>query len=371
MSQLEAWEMVFVTDNFLNTSHGKIGCVSCHNGDPSAYDKEGAHKNVIAAPSDDAETFCAVCHSDITSNYSTSLHYNLTGYFKRIENRLGESIEEDQDKLDHFNKDCGKCHVSCGQCHVSRPISVKGGFVAGHTFGEPDWEDNCIACHGSRIGAEYNDPNISEGLVEDLHRFKRGGNSCKFYHDADEMHSSGQSFDYRYLNTDMPRCEDCHADKDTVNIYHKEHWSNTSAPQLSCQVCHSQPYKNCNGCHAGEGLTEPSYYKLKIAKNNFNLEAANRNYDYVTVRHIPVVPDTYKNWGIANLPKFDSEPTWKYTTPHNIQKWTAQTDTTGTNGKCGASCHESTEYYLTTKDLFDFEIEANKDIVLDDKLPVK
>ena len=141
-------------------------------------------------------------------------------------------------------------------------------------------------------------------------------------------------------------------------------------PTLSCQVCHSQPYKHCNGCHTGgSGITGSSYFKFKIAKNKFNLEAANRVYDYVTVRHIPIAPDTYASWGIADLPNFNSEPTWKYTTPHNIQKWTAQTDTTGTYGKCGGNCHDSEEYYLLSSDLLDYEIEANKNIIMDDKIP--
>jgi thiosulfate/3-mercaptopyruvate sulfurtransferase len=209
----------------------------------------------------------------------------------------------------------------------------------------------------------------NEGYVPDVHRFKPGGSQCTFCHDGMEMHGSGQTFDYRYLNTDMPRCEDCHEDSRLSNIYHQMHVAYDFLPQLSCQVCHSQPYKHCNGCHTGgAGITGSSYIKFKIGKNKFNLEAANRNYDYVTVRHIPIAPDTYASWGIPDLPNFNSEPTWKYATPHNIQRWTAQTDTSGTNGDCGANCHKSEEYYLLTKELLDYEIEANKDIVMDDKI---
>ncbi len=364
MSQLEAWEMVYVSKVFANSPHGKIECVACHKGDAKAYNKTDAHKDIIALPSDQADVFCGGCHSDITANYSTSLHANLEGYFKRIENRLGYSIKDDPVMCANFDKECGKCHASCGQCHVSRPVSVKGGFLNGHTFGKPERDNNCTACHGSRIGAEYLGEN--EGYTADVHRYKPGGSQCTFCHDAEEMHSSGQKFDYRYLDTDMPRCEDCHQGTEGANDYHIAHWINDTNPKLACQVCHSQPYKNCNGCHTGGlGITGNSYFKLKIAKNEFNLAAANRNYDYVTVRHIPIAPDTYASWDIADLPNYNSAPTWKYTTPHNIQRWTAQTQS---DGACSKNCHDSSVYYLTNEDLLDYEKEANKNIVLDDKI---
>ena len=44
-----------------------------------------------------------------------------------------------------------------------------------------------------------------------------------------------------------------------LNIYHETHWGD-----LSCATCHSQDYKSCNSCHAGEGLAEPSYLSFKI-----------------------------------------------------------------------------------------------------------
>jgi thiosulfate/3-mercaptopyruvate sulfurtransferase len=358
--------MVYVSEDFLQSAHGKSQCVDCHNGNPSAFDKEGAHQGIVALPSDSAEVYCERCHPDIVSRYSNSLHYNQNGYFKRIESRAGFDIRNDPDLMEHYNEECGKCHATCGQCHVSRPVSVHGGFVQGHEFDEPDRDNNCVACHGSRVGAEYLGQN--EGYAADLHRFKAGGGSCGFCHSGSEMHGSGVLYTYRYLNMEMPRCEDCHEDAKNANTYHEKHWASESLPSLSCHVCHSQPYKNCNGCHTGgSGITGSSYMKFKIAKNKFNLEAANRNYDYVTVRHIPIAPDTYASWGIANLANYNSEPTWKYTTPHNVQKWTNLT-TVEEGQNCGDNCHNSTEYYLLNNDLLSYEIEANKEIVMDDKL---
>jgi hypothetical protein len=369
VSQLEAFERVLVNNEFLNTPHGKIECIACHRGDKNAYEKQAAHKDLLAYPSEFDQVYCNGCHNDIVTKYENSLHRNQEGYFKRIEDRLGYSIKDNPDIMANYDKECGKCHASCGQCHVIRPVSVNGGFIKDqeHQFVAPGRDDNCVACHGSRVGAEYLGQN--EGYVADVHRYKQGGSQCTFCHDGMEMHSFGVAFDYRYLDTDMPRCEDCHTGVKDANLWHQAHWSNANLPQLSCQVCHSQPYKHCNGCHTGgAGITGSSYFKFKIGKNKFNLQSAGRNYDYVTVRHIPIVPDTYASWGIANLPNYNSEPTWKYATPHNIQRWTVQTDTTGSNGICSAKCHKSKEFYLTTDDLFDQEKEANKEIVMDDKI---
>ncbi|MBD3287743.1 hypothetical protein GF337_02970 [candidate division KSB1 bacterium] len=366
MSQLEAWEMVYVTEDFLETPHGKSSCVSCHNGNPAASDKQGAHEGLTALPGDSADVYCGRCHAEIVSTFETSLHFNQKGYFVRIANRTGFDIQGNPELMEHYNEECGKCHASCGQCHVSRPVSVQGGFVNGHKFDKPDRDDNCVACHGSRVGAEYLGQN--EGFQPDLHRFKPGGGNCSFCHSGSEMHGSGTIYTYRYLKLEMPRCEDCHQDDEAANIYHQRHWSHESLPKLACQVCHSQPYKNCNGCHTGgAGITGSSYMKFKIAKNKFNLEAANRDYDYVTVRHIPIAPDTYASWGISDLANFSSEPTWKYATPHNIQKWTALTTVAEGQG-CGENCHNSAEYYLLTSDLLNYEVEANQEIVMDDKL---
>jgi len=352
--------MVLVKDNFFKTTHGKIECITCHKGDKDKYEKDKAHKNIIAFPSEELEESCGGCHGEIMSNFKTGLHFTLSGYLKRIENRLGYSIADNPDLMEHFNNECYKCHASCGQCHISRPASVNGGFLKGHVFQKkPSQLLNCTACHGSRVGNEYLGQN--EGYKADVHRIPLA-KQCTDCHTDREMHSSGNLATHRYQDRDMVRCENCHLNAKDKNKYHKAHWGNSSNPELSCQVCHSQPYKNCNACHTGgEGITGSSYFTFKIAKNY--LKSPDRNYDYITVRHIPIIQDTYKSWGISDLPDFSSEPTWKYTTPHNIQRWTPQTDTTGTEGSCFAKCHNS-NYYLTEEDLKNYEKDANKNIIM-------
>lgn len=346
--------MVYVKSSFLSSTHGSINCTGCHAGDADATDKEAAHVNLVARPSEADSKFCGSCHGDVSSRHSTSLHNDLKGYYNLIAKRLGRDISTDPETVAHFNKECGKCHAGCGQCHVSRPVSVEGGFIDGHNFQRtPNMKENCTACHGSRVGAEYFGEN--EGLKPDVHwipSVKR----CDFCHDASSIHGSSAGAATRYEDRDVVRCDKCHASAKTKNLYHIRHWDD-----LSCQVCHSQPYKNCNSCHTGgAGITGSSYIAFKIGKNH--LQSEQRPYKYVPVRHIPISRDTFASWGIPDLPNYNSEPTWKHATPHNIQRWTAQTDTTG-GGFCASKCHNS-KYYLRLEDVAPEEIEANRPVIM-------
>ncbi|MGD9897797.1 MAG: hypothetical protein AB7T22_01595 [Calditrichaceae bacterium] len=341
MPQVEAWERVFVRAEFLTSTHGNLGCTACHKGNPEKFTKTDAHTDLVPYPSlSDAETYCGPCHSQQVSSFETSLHLTQEGYHQRFEVRSGGmDLRTDDAMVAGFTKDCAKCHATCGECHISKPRSVNGGLVSGHTFRRtPSQSNNCTACHGSRVGEEYTGAHSDKGIFMDVHSSK--GYDCMFCHDGHEMHGDGNPYDYRYIEDSqiIAKCEDCHADVATSNSYHNQHWSG-SGSKLSCQTCHSQAYKNCNGCHVnGEGITGSSYLTFKIGKNY--LKSATRPYDFTPVRHIPIVPDTYDNWGGSiSLANFTAEPTWKYATPHNIQRWTVMTDTTG-GVSCGrGTCH--------------------------------
>ena len=300
-----------------------------------------------------------------------------------IETRSGCPIEQNQGVSNGFEQSCNKCHATCGQCHVSRPEAVHGGFIDSHIFNRtPDMINQCTACHGSRIGEEYRGSHSEEipGYKSDVHyrkSFSMGGRQCMNCHTKIEMHTA--SADYRYAVTEMPRCEDCHSGAafDTANAYHDQHLG-----KLSCHVCHAQDYKGCNTCHVSSGrITGSSYLEFKIGKNPLPDE---RSYEYATLRHIPISPDTYEGWG-GDTPNFNILPTWKYTTPHNIDRWTSRTypDTIGgqTCGSVANTCHTSTAtvegFFLREVDLteivsvtgFQEEYDANLPYMVPDSPP--
>jgi hypothetical protein len=319
-----------------------------------------------------------------------------------------------------FDARCAGCHTTCGQCHVSRPQSVGGGFLliggislSSHRFRQtPDMNEQCTACHGTRVGDDYKGTLTG---TPDVH-FSRGRN-CMFCHSGDEIHGDGTQYEHRYEVANMPRCEDCHSDAVIVDtssncatchdgaetvvpaasVHHAHHVADSSTcshchrptvpdvdmPNMQCQACHSQPYKNCTNCHNhsidgahGYDIDTPTI-QFKIARNPSQYR---QEYDVAVVRHIPVDPDTYANWGLS-LPEYSSMSTWMYSSPHNVIKNTAQT--AAVEGQsCAYSCHQSPTgpdgFLLREADLYEedgvtplVDYDANIDYVIPADWPAK
>jgi hypothetical protein len=353
---LEVWEKVFLKKaDFMESTHGKVGCVICHGGDSSNADKESAHAGLVADPS---EISCDTCHEDVACANAMSLHTTLEGFKSALEAR-GGIVEEGSPLSEAFGNHCQECHTSCGQCHVSRPDEVGGGLLSSHEFREtPSTQYNCVACHGSRVGAEYLGENA--GVAADVH-WAEESMTCTKCH-GQELHSSGEYADTRYHNPGVVKCEDCHQDVWTNTEGNEQHAQHLS--DLSCQVCHSVSYKNCYGCHVSvdpEGLpcraSEPSVMDFKIGYNP--LRSSERPYEYVVLRHVPTCSGTCDYYGENLFPDFNNVSTWKYATPHNIQLHTPQ------NESCNA-CHGNSEIFLTEDDIRPEEKEANKNVVVED-----
>jgi thiosulfate/3-mercaptopyruvate sulfurtransferase len=79
----------------------------------------------------------------------------------------------------------------------------------------------------------------------------------------------------------------------------------------------------------------------------------------VVLRHVPISRDSFAYYGEDILTNFDALPTWKYATPHNIQRNTPQTET------CDA-CHGSAEFFLTADDVRPEETGANQDVMVEE-----
>jgi thiosulfate/3-mercaptopyruvate sulfurtransferase len=355
---VEAWEKVYINqESLFETVHGRYGCITCHGGVGDNMDLEAAHEGLVREPAS-AEA-CADCHPDQVATDPTSLHSNLAGYTAVLEAR---SAPEKMPQLEEMmGNHCDSCHTTCGQCHVSRPTNLGGGLVAGHEFKEiPPMNLTCTGCHGSRIDDEYKGKN--EGVKADVHWMK-AGMSCFECHSADELHGALGEFEHRYDGAPTPGCQDadCHPDVapgDGVANHTEYHFE-----AMSCQVCHSTTYKNCYSCHVAQkdGVAfyqiEPSVMAFKIGRNP--LQSDDRPWTYVPVRHVPIDPESFAYYGEDLLSNFDALPTWKYATPHTIQRNTPQTET------CDA-CHGNAELFLTADDVLPEELEANKDVIVDE-----
>jgi thiosulfate/3-mercaptopyruvate sulfurtransferase len=392
----------------IDPTHASIGCSGCHGGfspvdavdDTSAY--RAAHRGMKRDPSAIGEDGCSggLCHADIVRRNETSIHSNLWGEKAHVALRNGyETFEECPAEIqDGFTKDCSGCHTTCGQCHVSRPHTAGGGFLEqrvgySHKFiATPSEENVCTACHGSRVGDDWNaNQDRVKGNVPDVHN--DAGFSCLDCHQED-MHGDGPSdaeYTSRYQVADLPQCVDCHGVDRDDNSFHAQHWPNANSSDgadLACFVCHSQQYTNCNTCHAGDWTHEyvadnsgeyRVYPQFKLGKNPYYGKAdhPHTNAAWITVRHVPVSPDAFEPWGVD---PWDIDPdlepnnmeTWKYTSPHNIQRWTKRTlvdstwaDTSGqiyTSDNCSDNCHMHGDKYISLGDVT--EKYKNVDIYL-------
>ena len=167
---------------------------------------------------------------------------------------------------------------------------------------------------------------------------------------------------HRYDGVQNPRCETCHevvsTDQDEI-IMHQMH-----GDKLSCQVCHSVSYSSCDGCHVALSdetgnpffETDGSYLNFLIGRNPLNSEE--RPYQYVPVRHVPIAETSFEFYGEDLLPNFDALETWKYATPHNIQRLTPQ------NESCDA-CHGNPDLFLTADKVAESELEANRNVIVE------
>jgi hypothetical protein len=360
---LEAWEKVFVGHEFLADIHNIQNCIGCHGGVAGEEDMEAAHEGVVRDPLEDSERICGVCHVDATEHAATSLHQNLTGYHTALTARGADFTDPNMEEA--FDNHCSECHTTCGQCHISRPTALDGGLLKEHKVKEiASMKDTCMACHGARVSDEYQGNN--EGVEGSVHWLEEGM-SCFDCHDVSQYHGDGTEYAHRYDGAPGVDCLECHEEVASDQNEIEEHKIHVG--EVACEVCHaSGPYKSCYDCHVALDSKGLPYYKTGGSELTFKIglnpnQSEDRPWDYVLVRHVPVVSDTFAFYGDDLLPDFDNAPTWKYATPHNIQRVTAQ------NESCD-SCHGNADLFLTADDVAPEERAANAAVIVEEVPPL-
>lgn len=367
---------------FKQSGHYSIGCTGCHNGNSDSDVKSEAHAgDFISHPSLFYEDKCGSCHEEITANFPTSIH-NGTGQKRKVAIRSGFTGADDFDQLpehqiEGYNENCAQCHGTCGNCHIVRPTAAGGGLAKGHAFTKtPDMLNVCVKCHSSRGGHAY--LGVAAGTEPDVHITSQNF-KCLDCHNGAEMHGNGEPVEQRYAYSELPECEECHTDLASSNNYHSTHLGD-----FNCQVCHSQDYNNCGQCHinfedehlkSGAGAQIPSYLGYKIAVNPLP-ELRPFESDFALVRRTLAAPENWDAYVENAYPNFNALPTYNFTTPHNILKYTSRT-TVEEGQSCAYNCHirnvddslYNKNLYLFEEDLLDWELEASRSITVDGKLP--
>lgn len=367
---------MLVSQAFIADSrHGVFGCVRCHAGDPTGATRAVAHVGLIADPSRDPAKACS-CHSIQVADSANSLHATLDGIRQSLIDRTGGGSSLTPTMTTVFNNHCSSCHATCGNCHVSVPAAAGGGLLSKHQFRRtPPLALVCTACHGSRVGDEYQGSN--PGVPADVH-YNRAM-TCTACHSGAEMHGRGaEGVKSRYEVATAPRCQQCHPDDDEFKAIaaHTEHRDGTTGRlELSCYVCHAATYKNCSSCHVSIDPTTqkpvfevnaPSHESLMTFKIGRNPAPDSLHPEkWVVVRHAPADPANYDHYGAGLSSTFDDRATWRMATPHNIQRRTAQT-TTPPDASCKSACHGQRALFLAPADLASYEEQANQAVVVSD-----
>lgn len=357
---MELYEKVYVKPAFLETDHGEIACEQCHGGNPEDGDWQTAHEGVIRDPTyPNPAKACGECHEDIIASAVSSLHFTLEPMKQVIAQRAGNDDPTVVRIIDGaMERHCLGCHSSCGQCHVSRPDYADGGFLAAHRFlKKPSMDTTCASCHGGRVHGEYT--GADSNYKADVHNADEDM-TCMDCHKSIEMHASAVAVKTRLDLPERPKCQKCHPDAVAENTPVRSHAIHRS--RVACQVCHAQAGKSCFSCHVGTDKKGLPYYKCKETRMVFKIglnpdKCKDRPYDYMVVRHPPVIPQTFDAYIKDGLKRFDHLPTWKQSFPHNIQRITLQ------NRTCN-NCHGNVGLFLSKTDLAPWEIKANTGVVV-------
>ena len=372
-----------------NSVHMDKSCTDCHGGDTTKNTRAEAHAVSTGFKANPGADVCATCHASIATQAANGLHSTLAGYPAILDQRGATS----PDAKARFDKQCTGCHVltadqktACGFCHLSVPATAGGGLLGGHAFQQkPSMDSNCTACHGSRVKDEYYGQNngllarnkaaypsgspwkaADFTLQPDVHKTK--GLDCNSCHSGAEMHGEGApAKDDRYAVSSAPACTDCHgAGKADATAFAAVGLHTTKHLQtMDCYVCHAQPYKSCFSCHTDVTESGQAFFKtnggdptlaarkaaaadpstvmpdslmtFRVGKNpKWTGEGDTEHPQYAALRHVPVDADVFTYSGanaLAGLvPNMQALPTWKYATPHTIQKNTEIT-------KACTNCH--------------------------------
>ncbi len=150
-----------------------IGCVSCHQGNPFAINKNQAHRGMILIPGNlaDANRSCGTtdCHPDITNRIHKSILNTMSGVisvdkfvFNEIESPTGlyHVQELKQSAADNHLRDL------CAACHIGNP-KIETGPISQTTFG-----GGCNACHLNYSDEAFSELNSIKDLKPDSIKYK-------------------------------------------------------------------------------------------------------------------------------------------------------------------------------------------------------
>nr|AAU83337.1 hypothetical protein GZ27E7_11 [uncultured archaeon GZfos27E7] len=197
------------------------------------------------------------CHSDVTDNFTTSLHYTGAGMKDEYAKFAAEKFGIDMDEY-YANWSCSECHATtCEKCH--------GDYQLIHED-KGDMSKNmstCDQCHFKKQTSTFVGETPAHGKIPiegaevahpaDIHYEK--GLICTDCHTAEEMHGTGEAAASQ-LEAVKTSCEDCHNSpgKEVKGMPVTQFAPDTPShkihgDKLDCTACHLGWAPKCVNCH--------------------------------------------------------------------------------------------------------------------------
>lgn len=209
----------------LETPHGSLGCITCHEGTGNEADKETAHQGLIDDLSETHPEDCLLCHRD-----------------------LPDQIPEDHLRTPHGEIvdavwEGSACGVLCSDCHGQ----------VGHGF-DPVTGDIicpmsvCLDCHIER--------NLDTSLT-DCNTCHVGPHDVALALNCKDCHTGTDTWRETSLAVHPVELTGYHA---TTDCFSCHDWPNFKGLDYVCSDCHERPHDfgndDCALCHTPQGWTE-------------------------------------------------------------------------------------------------------------------
>jgi hypothetical protein len=217
---------VLLAEDSSTTLHGRLGCVTCHDGIGTTQNIAAAHEDLVVDPShpESVSTYCVPCHHELPSEYA---EHSLRAPHDKILAGIRE-LDSGEPSTDVCS--CSNCHGSVA--HGVDPLTNHDTLAAAM--------DTCVECHEAQKVPE-------EAL------------SCSGCHigphaertDCETCHASTELWSKIELPTHPMALNGAHASLECFECHIKPNFSNING--YACTDCHTKPHafggEDCMQCH--------------------------------------------------------------------------------------------------------------------------
>jgi len=213
-------ERLWIDPADIFSTHGRLGCMTCHGGTGDTKDVKLAHQGLVPNPSEyrEAAKVCLQCHSNVRTDIPEK---HIHTPHERILRGMREGWEVCA---------CSNCHGPVA--HGEKPIASHEGLAA-----------YCIDCHQAKnVPPERLKCSGCHIIPHDISL------------DCEVCHRSNRTWSSIRLAVHPVELTGAHAE---LSCFDCHQWPNFGGLRYVCSDCHKRPHdfgdENCERCHTPEG----------------------------------------------------------------------------------------------------------------------